>query len=122
MMNIQFMSKENAVTVKDSWTGNDTVVYVPDFEALVKNASCDEEIAAIREIENRIASGKSWFKGFTFQIVYMSYEKALVYNKESRKQEWVMKWQMMQHPWHETIYGVKDTKEQMIAKIEAMYN
>lgn len=122
MMNIQFMSKENAVTVKDSWTGNDTVVYVPDFEALVKDASCDEEIAAIREIENRITSGKSCFKGFTFQIVYMSHEKALVYNKETRKQEWVMKWQMMQHPWHESIYGVKDTKEQMIAKIEAMYN
>ena len=122
MMNIQFMGKENAVTVKDSWTGKDTLVYVPDFEALVKNASCDEEITAIREVETRMTSGKSYFKGFTFQIVYMSYEKALVYNKETRKQEWVMKWQMMQHPWHESIYGVKDTKEQMIKKIEAMYN
>ena len=121
MMNIQFMSKENAVTVKDNWTGKDTLVYVPNFDELVKNASCEDEVKAIREVEERMSSGKSWFKGFTFQIVYMSYEKALVYNKETKKQEWVTKWQMMQHPWHESIYGVKDTKEQMIEKIEAMY-
>ena len=122
MMNIQFMTKENAVTVKDGWTGKDTFVYVPNFDELVKNASCEEEIKAIRETEARVNSGKSIFKGFTFQIVYMAYAKTLEYNKETKKQEWVMKWQMMQHPWHETVYGVKDTKEQMIAKIEAMYN
>ena len=118
-MNIQFMSKENAMTVKDSWTGKDTLAYIPNFDELVKNASCEEEIKAIREIEERM--NKSRFKGFTFQIVYMSYEKALVYDKETKKQEWVMKWQMMQHPWYETVYGVKDTKEQMIETIEAMY-
>lgn len=122
MMNIQFMGQENAVAVKDSWSGEDKFVYVPDFDELVKNASCEEEIAAIREVEERIKSGRSCFKGFTFRIVYMSYEKALVYNKETRKQEWVMKWQMLQHPWHETVWGVKDPKEQMIAKIEAMYS
>ena len=122
MMNIQFMGKENAVTVKDSWTGEDKFVYVPNFDELVKNASCEEEIKSIRETEERMNSGKSYFKGFTFQIVYMSYERALVYDKETKKQEWVMKWQMMQHPWYESVYGVKDTKEQMIEKIEAMYN
>lgn len=121
MMNIQFMTEANAVTVKDGWTGKDTFVYIPNFDELVKNASCEEEIKAIREIEARTNSRKGYFKGFTFQIVYMSYEKALVYNKETKKQEWVNKWQMMQYPWHETIYGVKDTKEQMIEKIEAMY-
>ena len=122
MMNIQFMTKENAVTVKDGWTGKDKLVYVPNFDELVKNASCEEEIKAIREIEERMKSRKGSLKGFAFPIVYMSYEKALVYDKETKKQEWVTKWQMMQHPWHETVYGVKDTKEQMIAKIEAMYN
>lgn len=121
MMNIQFMSKENEVTVKDGWTGKDKIAYVPNFEELVKNASCEEEIMAIREVEERMNSGKSIFKGFAFPIVYMSYEKALVYDKETKKQEWVMKWQMMQHPWYETVYGVKDTKEQMVATIEAMY-
>lgn len=121
MMNIQFMTKENAVTVKDSWTGEETFVYVPNFDELVKNASCEDEIKAIREIEARMKSGKSIHKGFTFQIVFMCYAKALVLNKETMKQEWVMKWQMMQHPWYETVYGVKDTKEQMIEKIEEMF-
>lgn len=119
-MNIQFMGKENAITVKDGWTSGDALVYIPNFDELVKNASCEEEIKAIREIEERI-NAKKTFRGFTFPIVYMSYEKALVLNKETMKQEWVVKWQMMQHPWFETVYGVKDSKEQMIEKIEAMY-
>ena len=68
----------------------------------------------MKETEKRIKAGS--FKGFAFQIVYMSYEKALVLNKETMKQEWVMKWQMMQHPWYPDM-----TEEQMIAKIETMY-
>lgn len=119
MMNIQFMSKENAVTVKNGWSGEDELVYIPNFDELVENASCEEEVKAIREIEERMKSRKAIFKGFAFPIVYMRYEKALDYNKETKKQEWCMKWQMMQHPWYETVYGVKDTKEQMIKKIEA---
>ena len=121
-MNIQFMTKENAITVKDGWTGKDTFAYVPNFDELVKNASCEDEIKAIRDTEKRMKSENSIMKGFTFPIVYMSHEKALVLNKETKKQEWVMKWQMMQFPWHETVYGVKDSKEQMIAKIEAVAN
>lgn len=121
MLNIQFMTEENAITVKDNWTGKDTFAYVPNFDELVKNASCEEEIKAIREIEERMKSGKSILKGFAFEIVYMAYEKAFVYNKETKKQEWVMKWQMMQHPWIRTWDGVYNTKEQMIEEIEAMY-
>lgn len=121
MKNIQFMTEENAITVKDSWTGKDTLVYVPNFEELINNASCEEEVKAIKETEERIKEGKV-FKGFTFQIVYTSYEKALVYNKETKKQEWVMKWQIMQYPWIRTDNGIYHTKEQMIQKIEAMYN
>lgn len=120
-MNIQFMTKENAITVKDNWTGKDTLVYVPNFDELVKNASCEEEIAAIREIEERTKSGKSIFKGFAFEIVYMVYAKSLVYNRETKKQEWKMKWQMMQHPWIRTFDGVYATKEEMIEEIERMH-
>lgn len=123
MINIQFMTKEeNEIpTGKFNWKGEEEFVYVPNFNELVKNASCEEEIKAIREIEERITSGKSIFKGFTFEIVYMVYDKALVYNKETKKQEWVMKWQMMQHPWIRTFEGVYNSKEQMIEEIEAMY-
>ena len=35
-MNIQFMTEKNAKIIKDSWTGEDKTVYVPDFEELVK--------------------------------------------------------------------------------------
>ena len=120
-MNIQFMTKENAITAKDNWTGEDILRYVPNFDKLVKNASCEEEVKAIREIEERFNS-KSAPHGFTFEIVYMVYEKALVMNWETRKQEWVMKWQMMQHPWIRSLDGVYSTKEEMIAEIESMYN
>lgn len=118
MMNIQFMTKENAITVKDNWTGEDKLVYIPNFDELVKNASCEEEIKAIREIEERMKSGNAVFQGFAFEIVYMVYTKALVWDSETKKQEWKMKWQMMQHPWIRTFDGVYNTKEQMIEEIE----
>lgn len=117
--NIQFMTKENAITVKDTWTGKDTLAYVPNFDELVENASCEEEIEAIREIESRMKNDKSY--AFAFEIVYMVYHQALVYNHETGKQEWVMKWQMMQHPWIRTWDGIYTTKEQMVQDIEAMY-
>ena len=124
MMNIQFMTKEeNGIpTGEFKWNGEERCVYVPNFDELVKNASCEEEIKAIREIEKRMTSGNPIHKGFAFQIVFMAYAKSLEYNKETRKQEWVMKWQMMQHPWYESLDGVKHTKEQMIEEIEAVYN
>lgn len=65
-MNIQFMTEKNAKIIKDSWTGEDKTVYVPDFEELVKNASCQEEIDAIRETEAMLNNEKSYFKGFLF--------------------------------------------------------
>lgn len=111
-MNIQFMTEENAIHIKD------TVRYVPNFEEMIKNASCDEEIEVIKYAEERIK--KNGFYGFVFKIVYMSYEKALVYNRETKKQEWVMKWQMMQYPWIKSGDGVYRSKEQMIQEIEAM--
>lgn len=116
-MNIQFMTKENAVTVKDTWTGEDKLVYVPNFDELVKNASCEEEVKAIRETEERMKSYKSIWQGFAFEIVFMSYERALVLNPETMKQEWTTKWQMMQFPWYRDCKGVYHTKEEMIAEV-----
>lgn len=121
MMNIQFMTEKNAITVKDSWTGKDTLAYVPNFDELVKNASCEEEVKAIREIEERFNKNPKFY-AFAFEIVYMVYEKALVMNRETKKQEWVMKWQMMQHPWIRTADGVYASKEEMIQKIAAIHN
>lgn len=117
MLNIQFMTEENAITVKDNWTGEDKLVYIPDFEELVKNASCEEEVEAIREIEARFRRQPGLY-GFAFQIVYMQYAKSLDYNKETHKQEWVEKWQMMQHPWYRTWDNVYATKEEMTKEIE----
>lgn len=119
-MNIQFMTKENAITVKDSWTGKDKLAYIPNFDELVNNASCEEEIKAIREIEERITKNPSFF-AFPFEIVYMVYTDALEMNWETRKQAWVKKWQMMQHPWIRTWDNVYASKEQMIEEIERMY-
>ena len=114
MMNIQFMTKRNAITVKDDFTGEDKIVYVPDFEKLIANASCEEEIEAIKKVEEIMTSDKSVFKGFTFEIVYMEYRKTL--NLSTCK--WETKWQMYQHPWYRTHEGVYHTKEQMIEIIE----
>lgn len=118
MMNIQFMTKENAITVKDDWTGQETIVYVPNFEDLIANASCEEEIEAIKETEKRMKSGKGFFRGFAFEIVYTKYAKTL--NPFTHK--WEMKWQIMQHPWYRTYEGVYHTKEKMIEIIEASQN
>lgn len=119
-MNIQFMTEKNAKIIKDPWTGEDKTVYVPDFEELVKNASCQEEIDAIRETEAMLNNEKSCFKGFFFQIVHMVYAKVLEYDSRTHKQEWVEKWQMYQHPWIRDYNGVYKTKEEMIHQIETM--
>lgn len=118
MTNIQFMTKENAITVKDNWTGEYTVVYKPNFAELIANASCEEEVEMLKEAEERYNSGNSLFKGFAFEIVYTSYERALVFDRKTFKQEWKMKWQLMQHPWYRTCDGVYATKEEMIEEIE----
>lgn len=86
----------------------------------MRNASCQEEIDAIRETEAMLNNEKSYFKGFLFQIVYMVYAKALEYDSKTHKQEWVEKWQMYQHPWIRNHDGVYKTKEEMIHQIKMM--
>ena len=119
-MNIQFMTDENAITVKDEWTGEDKQLYIPNFDELAKNASCEEEVQAIREIEARFAEHPTRY-AFVFRIVFMAYTDALVTNKETKKQEWVKKWQIMQHPWYKTWDNKYHTKAQMREEIESYY-
>ena len=65
-MNIQFMTEKNAKIIKDSWTREDKTVHVPDFEELVKNASCQEEIDAIRETEAMLNNEKRLLQRIPF--------------------------------------------------------
>ena len=71
-MNIQFMTEKNAKIIKDPWTGENKTVYVPDFEELVKNASCQEEIDAIRETEATLNNKKAASKD-SFSRLYIWY-------------------------------------------------
>ena len=113
-MNIQFMTKENnGVYVKDNWTGRPTLNFIPDFDEMIKNASCEEEADKIREIKERHENNKDGlFSGFAFPIVYMTYKKEWDCFKG-----WTGKktWQMMQHPWY---HGC--TKEEMLQEILEM--
>ena len=119
-MNIQFMEK--TVTIKDSRTGKDIIQYVPDFDELAKNASCEEEVEAIRETEKKFAEwtekGLLNLASFPFQIVYLEYRRTLKQNFKTNEMKWVNEWQILQHPWYQAE-GKKYTKEQMIEIIEA---
>lgn len=109
-MNIQFMSKENnGIYVEDNWTGEPTLHYIPNFDELIANASCEEEADKIREIKERFSTDEKFF-AFSFPIVYMAYRDEWDCSKgwTGRKT-----WQMLQHPWY---YGC--TKEEMIKEIE----
>lgn len=118
-MNIQFMTEKNGIpTGEFDWLGRERLKYVPDFEELVKNASCEEEIEAIRECEERIHD--KFFDGFAFSIVYTDYAKTLYLDKQTGKTEMGYKWQVMQHPWYEEEDGRKVSKERMLEDIEAM--
>ena len=76
-MNIQFMTEKNAKIIKDPWTGEDKTVYVPDFEELVRNASCQEEIDAIRETEATLNNKKKLLQRILFpDCIYGIYKSA----------------------------------------------
>lgn len=113
-MNIQFMTKEkNGVYVQDNYTGAPTLAYVPDFDEMIANASCEEEADKIREIKQRFQENKrGLYTGFAFPIVYMAYKK-----EWNPWKGWTGRrtWQMMQHPWY---HGT--TKEEMLQEIEEM--
>ena len=103
-MNIQFMTEENARINKNGET-----IYIPNYEALIENACCEEEIEAIKECM------KDNF-GFAFRIVFTIYTECLDYNRETHKQEWKKQWTIYQHPWY-IKNGERVEKSEMIAKI-----
>ena len=113
-MNIQFMTAEkNGIpTGMNNWRGAPEYKYMPDFDAMIANASCEDEVEAIRETE---ALMKKWDSAFTFEIVYMAYKPAW----NPRKGFTERKWQMYQHPWYRDQDGVYDSEERMIELIEA---
>lgn len=113
-MNIQFMTKEkNGVpTGEFDWRGEERCRFIPDFEEMIKNASCEDEANAIRETQEWL--NKGLFDGFTFEIVFMAYAKAV----DFRTGKSTMKWQMMQHPWYRSELGVYETKERMIEDVK----
>ena len=105
-MNIQFMSRTKEV--KDPLTGDITIVYIPDFDELISNASCKEEVDMLEEVRGYINNERHPFKGFTFQICYT----CKVRNLESE----VECWKLYQTPWVE-CNGKKMSKEYMIESI-----
>lgn len=117
-MNIQFMTKEaNGVASKHSYTGEPTIVYVPNFDELIANASCDEEVEMLEDTKARFESDNPLFEGFPFEIVYTVKTKSL----DPYTWKWEEKWQLMQHPWVRTFDGVYASKEEMIEQIQNMY-
>lgn len=118
MMNIQFMTAEaNGVESTHSYTGAPETVYLPNFDELIANASCTEEVEMLKDAKARFESGNPLFKGFAFEIVYTVKAKSL----NLRTLKWEEKWQLMQHPWIRTWDGVYATKEEMIKEIENLY-
>ena len=114
-MNIQFMTAANAVTTKSG-----AVKYLPDFDSLIANASCEEEAEAIR---NRV----KWYEDrgrkmtFTFEIVCTAFVKGFRQNLKTGKFEDYEEWQIHQHPWYRSGDGVYWTKEQVVEEIERFY-
>lgn len=111
-MNIQFMTAEkNGIpTGETDWKGNPQYRYMPDFEQMIANASCEEEAEAIRETERLL---KKWDTAFTFEIVYTVNKPAWNPTKGFAEN----KWQMYQHPWYRDQNGVYDSEELMIMRI-----
>ena len=114
-MNIQFMTKENngVPSGEYDWKNEEKYVYVPNFDEMIKNASCEEEVKAIEDVRDMIVN-KKIFNGFTFQIVFTIY--TFVHDYETNKYE--KQWTVYQHPWYESLNGVKVSKEEMTREIE----
>lgn len=114
MLNVQFMTNEkNGVpTGEVDWRGDQIYRYIPDLDEMIRNASCEEEVEAIKEVEEGLKDG--WFDGFHFEIVYTAYDMAF----DSMTGKFVKKWQVMQHPWYRDQNGVYRSREEMLKDIE----
>ena len=108
---IQFMTKEK--------NGTEDGLFIPDFDKMIENASCKEEIEAIKRTQ-KLLTNKSWKNGFTFEIVFMTYCLTQKYDLQKGTQEEVMAWTMHQHPWYQKN-GKKLSKEEMINEIVKLF-
>ena len=112
-MNIQFMTAEkNGVpTGGTRWSGEPEYRYFPNYDELIANASCEEEIAMLEK------SREIMTEGFVFEIVFTHFGNS--YN--SVKGIWENRWELLQHPWYEDAYTLrKHTIEEMMADINAL--
>ena len=110
-MNMQFMTieKNGVPTGRKNYKGEEEYTFMPNWEEMIANASCEEEAEAIREAERIIGE-----RGFNFEIVYTVYKDG--WNPVKGKTGKC--WQVYQHPWYRTFEGVYDTKEQMLEEIK----
>lgn len=114
-MNIQFMTAERngTPTGETNWNGEPRYTYKPDYDAMLANATCEEEAEAIRSAEEVMNKYNS---GFTFEIVFT----AIALSVDPYTCEHTMKWQVLQHPWHREN-GKKVSQEAMLKKIEETF-
>lgn len=112
MMNIQFMTRENNEVrkVKDVF-GNEREAFVPNYDELIKNASCEEEVEMLENAKKRN-------EAFAYEIVHTIYTRVLKYDFNTGKQYFTKEWTLYQHPWYCSYEGVYKTKEEMIENIE----
>ena len=109
-MNIQFMTADTngIATGEKRWNGQPEYKYIPNYDLMIANASCEEEVEAIQKIRELCKDG------FAFEIVFTIYAKCL----NPRTLEWEHGWTIYQHPWYEDEFGNKVSKEEMLKDIE----
>ena len=114
--NITFMTPEkNGIpTGEKEWDGTPKMVYLPDFEEMLDNATCEGEVQGIKEVMDMVQKGI--FDGFAFEVVFMVYAEH--WNCLDGKFDG-MKWQMYQHPWY-VRNRTHVSKEEIIADINKM--
>lgn len=118
MINIQFMTEEQSFIGK-----NGDKYYRPDYEALKRNACCQEEIDCIEHSKEMM---DKWNSGFAFPIVYTDFCKSIKQDLKTNEIKTVMEWHLYQHPWITDGYGNtailrRKTKEYMIKDIAKLY-
>ena len=112
-MNIQFMTekKNGFPTDEYDYKGNPIYRFTPNYDEMIANATCEEEIRAICEAEaimDRIGNG------FVYEIVYTAIAPSVDPHTCKRS----MKWQVLQHPWYKNDDGTRRSKEEMLKDIE----
>lgn len=113
-MNIQFMTSEgNGIpTGEKNYRGEPRYRYIPNYDLMIANATCEEEIEAIRQCREILSRHN---EGFAFEIVFTAIANSI----DPKTCKMTKKWQVLQHPWYEYAdTGIKLSKEEMLERIE----